>query len=115
MVPDRFRRETFALSNREVMSVQFGPRRGITNALTFATLLVVTALAMQWLNVSAPVQNGVVRRPILLRMMDAPAPEPSAYDVEHSMGPKALVARWDSMMDEASQALPCAQGLDHAP
>jgi hypothetical protein len=47
----------------------------------------------------------IVRRPVLMRLISAPAPapvQPSAFDEESTMSPAQLLNRWDAVMLEAS-------------
>jgi len=47
----------------------------------------------------------IVRRPVLMRLISAPAPapvQPSAFDEESTMSPAQLLNRWDAVMMEAS-------------
>jgi hypothetical protein len=86
--------------------------RGFTRTLFFGGLCILTAFAVHNTNVVVT-RNGseaVVRRPILMRLIDAARPaqpsayeQPSAYDEEAAMNSAQLLNRWDGVITEASQ------------
>ena len=78
--------------------------RAFTHALFLGSLCVAAAMAMQ----PAKVRENkiVVRHPVLMRLISAPAPapiQPSAYDEESTMSSAQLLGRWDAVMMEASE------------
>ncbi len=79
--------------------------RGFTRTLFFGGLCILTAMAMHntHLAVMHSDSEAVVRRPILMRLIDAARPaQPSAYDAEAAMSSVQLLNRWDSIISEAS-------------
>ena len=75
--------------------------------LLFGGLCILTALAMHntHMAISHSDSEAVVRRPILMRLIDAasrPA-QPSAYDEESTMSRSQLLNRWDGIISEASE------------
>jgi len=90
----------------ESLSIARPSPRGFTHTLFFGGLCILTALAMH----NTPVvvthhgDEAVVRRPILMRLIDAARPaQPSAYDQEVAMSQAQLLNRWDAVITEASQ------------
>lgn len=92
------------MSNAEPFALVMKPcPRGFAHALLLGGLFVVAAMTMQKINL----QNyaGASHRPILLRMINEPAPtqELSAYHYERSLSANQLLNRWDALITEASQ------------
>jgi len=80
--------------------------RGFTRTLFLGGLCILTAMAMHntHIAVSHSDNEAVVRRPILMRLIDAARPvQPSAYDAEATMSSAQLLNRWDNVITEASQ------------
>lgn len=80
--------------------------RGFVHTLFLGSLCIAAALAANHGNVSATRHGDepVVRRSILVRLIDEPRPvRPSAYDVESTMNAAQLINRWDGFMAEASR------------
>jgi hypothetical protein len=77
--------------------------RGFMHTLILGGLCATAALMMQTAHFNSR-HDPVVRRPILIRLIDAAAPaQPSAYDEESTMGSAQLLGRWDALISEASQ------------
>ena len=74
--------------------------RGFIRTLVFGTL--VAAAAMMTQNPATHFKGPSAHRP-MLRLIDATDVAPSAYDEESAMSSKQLLARWDSLITEASQ------------
>ncbi|MFO1247029.1 MAG: lytic transglycosylase domain-containing protein [Alphaproteobacteria bacterium] len=74
--------------------------RGFIRTLVFGTL--VAAAAMMTQNSATHFKGPSAHRP-MLRLIDATDVAPSAYDEESAMSSKQLLARWDSLITEASQ------------
>jgi len=89
------------VSEAKSVAVSKVSMRAFAHALFLGSLCVTAALVMQ----PAKVRDNkiVVRRPVLLRLIGAPAPvQPSAFDEESTMSPAQLLGRWDAIMLEAS-------------
>ena len=89
------------MSEAKSVAVSKVSMRAFAHALFLGSLCVTAALVMQ----PAKVRDNkiVVRRPVLLRLIGAPAPvQPSAFDEESTMSPAQLLGRWDAIMLEAS-------------
>jgi len=76
--------------------------RAFAHALFLGSLCVTAALMLQ---PNVRQDKVIVRRPVLMRLISAPAPapvQPSAFDEESTMSPAQLLNRWDAVMLEAS-------------
>jgi hypothetical protein len=95
-----------AVSEPVSVVVEKPSSRGFFRTLGFGSLCVITALVAQHSNVAVTRHDGeaVVRRSILVRLIDDPRPaQPSAYDEESGMKPAQLMNRWDGIIAEASK------------
>ncbi len=78
--------------------------RAFARALMLGALFVAAALSLPAINLHSTSQGSVVRRPILIRLIDAATPAPApVYDQEHHMSQAQLLNRWDAFVSEASQ------------
>ena len=78
--------------------------RGFARALMLGAMAVVAAMSLPTINLHPAPHESVVRRPIMLRWIDAATPtQPSVYDQEHQMSQAQLLNRWDAFVTEASQ------------
>src|SRR6478752_1542731 len=77
--------------------------RAFAHALFLGSLCVTAALMLQ---PNVRQDKVIVRHPVLMRLISAPAPapiQPSAFDEESTMSSAQLLDRWDAVMMEASQ------------
>lgn len=91
------------------------PSRGFARTLITGGLCAITVMSLQNFNFSDRQAEGpVVRRPMMLRMMEDTSPlarliapgqslQSSAYDEESGMSRTQLLNRWDALITEASQ------------
>jgi hypothetical protein len=89
------------------VAVSRSSSRAFKRTLFFGGLCILTVLAMRntQIGVTHHDDGAVVRRPILMRLIDAasrPA-QPSAYDEESTMSRSQLLNRWDGIISEASE------------
>ena len=78
--------------------------RGFARVLMLGMLCTVAAMSLPTIHLQSAQQDSVVRRPIMLRLIDAATPsQPSAYVEEHHMSQAELLNRWDAFITEASQ------------
>jgi hypothetical protein len=91
------------VSVSESIAVAKFSSRGLTRTLILVGLCAAAILMAQGAIFSAK-QDAIVRRPIMVRLIDPPAPaQPSVYDEEAAMSSAQLLARWDATITEASQ------------
>ena len=92
------------MSEAKSVAVSKVSMRAFSHALFLGSLCVTAALVMQPARVRE--NKIVVRHPVLMRLISAPAPapiQPSAFDEESTMSSAQLLDRWDAVMMEASQ------------
>jgi len=80
--------------------------RGFVHTLVLGSLCIAAALAAHNTQVAVTRHDDgpVVRRSILVRLIEEPRPvQPSAYDLESTMSPSQLMGRWDGIIAEASR------------
>lgn len=80
--------------------------RGFAHALVLGLMCTAAAMTLPTINLNPAPHESVVRKPILVRLIDAatPTPQPSpVYDAEHQMSAAQLLNRWDAFITEASQ------------
>jgi hypothetical protein len=78
--------------------------RGFAGALLLGAMFVAAAMSLPSFTLHSTSQDSVVRRPILVRLIDAATPAPSpVYAQEHRMSQAELLNRWDAFITEASQ------------
>ena len=76
--------------------------RSFARALVLGLMGMVAVMSLPAINLHP--QGGMVRKPILVRLIDAATPsQPTAYDEEHRMSSAQLLNRWDAVVTEASQ------------
>ena len=81
--------------------------RGFTRALLLGVMCIATAMSLPTINLNPAPHESIVRKPILIRLIDAatptqPQPAP-VYEAEHHMTQAELLNRWDAFVSEASQ------------
>jgi len=92
------------VSEAKSVAVSKVSMRAFSHVLFLGSLCVTAALVMQPARVRE--HKIVVRHPVLMRLISAPAPapiQPSAFDEESTMSSAQLLDRWDAVMMEASQ------------
>src|SRR5215831_3443013 len=95
--------DTVSNSKSVAVAAARSSSRALNRVLFAGSLAIVTMLAMQPTSVGVR-HDAVVRRPILLRLISAPAPaQPSAYDRESGMSRSELLDRWSGIIAEASK------------
>lgn len=78
--------------------------RGFARALLLGLMCTAAAMSLPTINLHPTQHESIVRRPIMLRWIDAATPSrPTAYDEEHQMSSAQLLNRWDAFVTEASQ------------
>ncbi|HVW73736.1 MAG TPA: lytic transglycosylase domain-containing protein [Rhizomicrobium sp.] len=81
--------------------------RGFARALVLGLMCTAAAMSLPTLNLNPASHDSVVRKPILVRLIDAatPTPQPPSpvYEAEHQMSSAQLLNRWDAFITEASQ------------
>jgi len=90
------------VSEAKSVAVSRVSMRAFAHALFLGSLCVTAALMLQ---PNVRQDKVIVRRPVLMRLISAPAPapvQPSAFDEESTMSPAQLLNRWDAVMLEAS-------------
>jgi len=90
------------VSEAKSVAVSRVSMRAFVHALFLGSLCVTAALMLQ---PNVRQDKVIVRRPVLMRLISAPAPapvQPSAFDEESTMSPAQLLNRWDAVMLEAS-------------
>lgn len=90
------------MSEAKSVAVSRVSMRAFAHALFLGSLCVTAALMLQ---PNVRQDKVIVRRPVLMRLISAPAPapvQPSAFDEESTMSPAQLLNRWDAVMLEAS-------------
>ena len=90
------------MSEAKSVAVSRVSMRAFVHALFLGSLCVTAALMLQ---PNVRQDKVIVRRPVLMRLISAPAPapvQPSAFDEESTMSPAQLLNRWDAVMLEAS-------------
>ncbi len=81
--------------------------RAFARALVMGSMFIAAAMCLPTINLDPASHQGVMRKPILIRLIDAatpiaPPPAP-VYDAEHHMSQAQLLNRWDAFVAEASQ------------
>jgi Transglycosylase SLT domain len=89
------------VSDKSIAVAKPSPR-GFTHTLVLGGLCAAAALMMQNANFSGQ-HEAIARRPILVRLIDGSAVQPSAFDEESTMSASQLLGRWDATITEASQ------------
>jgi len=90
------------VSEAKSVAVSRVSMRAFAHALFLGSLCVTAALMLQ---PNVRQDKVIVRSPVLMRLISAPAPapvQPSAFDEESTMSPAQLLNRWDAVMLEAS-------------
>jgi soluble lytic murein transglycosylase-like protein len=78
--------------------------RGFARTLLLGLMGAAAAMSLPSINLHPAQHESIVRRPIMLRWIDAATPTPSpVYDEEHQMSSAQLLNRWDAFVTEASQ------------
>ena len=80
--------------------------RGCARALVLGVMLYGAVMSLPTISLHPAQNGGVVRKPILIRLIDAATPmrAPSpVYAEEHHMSQAQLLNRWDAFVTEASQ------------
>jgi hypothetical protein len=91
------------VSDKSIAVAKPSPR-GFTHTLILGGLCATAALMMQTANFTVSGKHeAIVRRPILVRLIDGSAVQPSAFDEESTMSASQLLGRWDAAITEASQ------------
>jgi hypothetical protein len=103
------------VSDSEAIAVAKPSSRTFARTLILGGLCALTVFSLQHASFNdSQDQSPVVRRPIMLRMMEDSTPlmrllrptqpsQPSAYDEESGMSRAQLLNRWDALISEASQ------------
>jgi hypothetical protein len=89
------------VSDKSIAVAKPSPR-GFTHTLILGGLCAAAALMMQNANFDGK-HEAIARRPILVRLIDGSAVQPSAFDEESTMSASQLLGRWDATITEASQ------------
>lgn len=95
-------------------SIAIAEPRWLMRTLILGGLCAAAALMAQNVNFSAN-PDAIVRRPVMVRLIDPPAPmQPSVYDEEATMSSAQLLGRWDAAIADASQRFHVPKAWIHA-